>query len=77
MVNVGGFGSDFIMGDAKAVNSSTEQAQSGIAPEAAGLEPECARPSPAKYESKRALSHYFASIERMRKKPQILVGEDV
>lgn len=35
------------MGDAKAVNSSTEQAQSGIAPEAAGLEPECAQPSPA------------------------------
>lgn len=36
------------MGRDKAVKSSTGQEQSGIAPEAAGLEPECPQPLPAK-----------------------------
>lgn len=36
------------MGDDKAVNKSTGQAALGIAPEAAGLEPRCDQPSPAR-----------------------------
>jgi hypothetical protein len=36
-----------VMGADKAVKKSTEQEESGTAPEAAGLEPECDRPAPA------------------------------
>lgn len=52
-----------VMGEDKAVKSSTAREESGTAPEAAGLEPECDRPSPANYKPLQTATGGYGNAE--------------